>query len=50
MLQRLAVEKLHGNEGLAASVANFMNGANVGVIQRRGRLRLALKTFQCRGV
>ena len=43
MLQRLAVEKLHGDEGLAVFFADVVNGANVGVVQGRCGLGLALK-------
>ena len=42
----IAVEKLHGDEGLAIFFANVVNGADVGMIQRGRRLRLALKTSQ----
>jgi hypothetical protein len=46
VLQSLAVKELHSNEGLAIFFANVMNRADVGMIQRRGRLRLALKAGQ----
>src|SRR6202021_3052856 len=35
VLQRLPVQKLHGDEGLAGFFADVMNGAGVGVVQRR---------------
>jgi len=44
MLQRHAVEELHGDERVAVLVINLVDGADVGMIQRRGRLGLALKT------
>ena len=43
MLQRHAVQKLHGDERLAVLFADFVNGADVGVVQRRCGLGLALK-------
>ena len=33
MLQRHAVEKLHGDKGLVAVFADFVDGANVGMIE-----------------
>ena len=51
MFQRLAFEQLHGDErdGFAAIIhhINFINRADVGVIQRRGCSRFALKSFEC---
>ena len=44
MFQGLAVEKLHGDEGLAVFFADFVNGADVGVVQCGGGLGFALKT------
>src|SRR5246500_1424973 len=46
MFQCYAVEKLHGDEASAVLLADFVNGADVGVIQRGGGSRLAPKTFQ----
>jgi hypothetical protein len=43
MLQRYALQKLHGNECMAVLLANILNGADIGVIQRRRRLSFALK-------
>jgi hypothetical protein len=43
MLQRHAIEKLHGDERLFAMPPDFINGADVGMVQRRRGLRLALK-------
>ena len=44
MLQRYAVQKLHDDEGLAVCVVDFVDGADVGMIQRRGGLRFALES------
>ena len=46
MLQPQPIEKLHRNESFAVCFANVVNRANVGMIQRRRRLRLHLKTRQ----
>ena len=43
VLQRRTLQILHGNERLPVRFADIMNGANVGMIQRRGCLRLSLK-------
>ena len=43
VLQGHAVEILHGDKRLAVLLANVVNGADVGMVQRRSRLRLALK-------
>ena len=43
VFERLAVEKLHGDEGLAVLFADVVNGANVGVVQCGCGLGLALK-------
>ena len=54
MLQRLAFEQLHGDERncLAAVVhdVDFIDGADVGVIQRRGCPRFPLKSFERRAI
>jgi hypothetical protein len=51
MLQRLAVQKLHGDEQLLAAIADFVladliDGADVGMVQGRCGARLATKPFQ----
>src|ERR1700690_1466020 len=46
MLQSHAVQKLHGNERPAVLLANVINRADVGMIQRGCGLRFALKTGQ----
>jgi len=50
MPQRHAVEKLHDDEGMAIFLPNLMDGTDIGMIQRRSRLRLALKPRQGLGV
>ena len=49
-LQRRAIQKLHGNESLAAFFADVIDGTNVGMIQSRGGLRFALKARQHLGI
>ena len=44
--QRRAFQKLHGDEGVAVVLADVVNRADVGMIQRRRGLRLALKTSE----
>ena len=46
VLQRQPVQKLHGDEGLAVLLADVVNGADVGMIQRGGGLRFALETLE----
>ena len=46
MLQRQPIQKLHGDERFAVCVINFVDGANVGMIQGRGRLGFALKAAE----
>ena len=46
LLQRHSVEELHGDEGLAIVFIDFVNGADVGMVQGRGGLRLALKAAE----
>src|ERR1700693_3926947 len=41
VFESLALQKLHGNEGQAIVLADFVDGANVGMIQRRGGARFA---------
>ena len=50
VLQRHAIQILHGDESLAVLLANFVNGADVGMVQRGSRLRLALKAAERRGI
>ena len=46
MLQRQPVQKLHGDERLALMLANFVDGADVGMIQCGGSASFAAETFQ----
>ena len=46
MLQRGAVQIFHGDERFAAVIVNFVDGANVRMIQRGCRLRFALKAAE----
>src|ERR1022692_979111 len=46
VLQRHSVQKLHGDEGLPMLIVNFVDGADVRMVQRGSRLRLALKAGQ----
>ena len=46
MLQRGAVQIFHGDERFAAVIVDFVDRANVRMIQRGGRLRFALKAAE----
>ena len=46
MLQGEAVQKLHGDEGFAVLVVDFIDGADVGMIECGRRLRFALEASQ----
>jgi len=46
MLQRHAVQVLHGDKALAFVLAHFVDGADVGVIQRGGRAGFAAETLE----
>ena len=39
--QRLALDVLHGDEAVPVRIADVIYGADVGMVERRGRLRLA---------
>jgi len=47
VLQCLPIQKLHGDEMLALVFVNLMNGADIGVIQRRGGTGFALQSLKC---
>src|SRR5215468_10074318 len=47
VLQRLAVQKLHRDEGLSPAFADLIDGTNSGMIQGRSSASLATKPFQC---
>ena len=46
MFEGDAVHELHGNERLVAMLADFVDSANVGVIERRSGAGLAAKAFE----
>ena len=46
MFQGYTIEKLHRDEGKAILFADVVNRANIGVVQGRSSLRLALKAGQ----
>ena len=46
MLQRHAVQKFHGDKRLGSALADLMNGANIGMIEGRGRTRFPAEAFQ----
>jgi hypothetical protein len=47
MLQRQPIEKLHGDERFAMLVVNFVDSADVRMIQCGSRLGFALKAAEC---
>ena len=47
MLQRHALQKLHGDEGFAVLVVDFVDGADVGMVQGGGGLGFALEAAEC---
>jgi hypothetical protein len=50
MLQRHAIEKLHGDERMTGMFADLIDGADVGMIQRGRRARFTAKALQGLGV
>jgi hypothetical protein len=46
LLQRVAFEQLHRNEGPALIFINLINGADVGMVERRGGAGFALETLE----
>ena len=50
MLQRLAAEAFHHDEHMSFVLADFVDGADVGMIQRRCGTSLASKTFKGLGI
>ncbi len=50
VLQRQAVQKLHGDERLAVVLANFVDGADIGMVQGRCGLGFALEAGEGLGV
>ena len=43
MLQRVAIEKFHGDEGLAVLLVDFVDGADVGMVQSGGGFGFTLE-------
>ena len=50
MLQSQAIQKLHDEERMAVLLSNFMDRANIRVIQCRRGLGFSLEPSQCLGV
>ena len=50
VLQSLAIQELHGDERLAALLADVVNRADVGMVESRRGLRFTLKTGKSLGV
>src|SRR5271157_2268834 len=44
--KRLTLQQLHGNKVPAVILSDFVNGADIWVVQRRRRARFALKPLQ----
>ena len=49
LLQRLALQQLHGNERVAVGFVNVIDCADVRMIQRRGGASFAFETLQSSG-
>jgi hypothetical protein len=45
VLQRHAIEKFHGDERTSIEIADFVDGADVWMVERGGRTSLAPKAF-----
>src|SRR6266851_427222 len=50
MLQRHAVQKLHDQERMAVLLADFIDRADIGMVEGRRSLSLSLETSQCLGI
>ncbi len=50
MFQRFAFQQLHSDEMLAVHFVDFINSADVGMIQSRGGKGFTLKTFARRRI
>src|SRR5712692_2198803 len=49
MLERLAFHEFHGNEVLAVLLADIVNRADVGMIERGGGFGFAAEALECGG-
>src|SRR5262249_20871794 len=47
VLERVAVQKLHDDKGLAVLFPDVVNGTNIGMVQSRGCFGFATKPFEC---
>src|SRR5713101_5874925 len=47
VLQRQPIQKLHGDVGLLATLADVVNRADVGMVERGGGTSFTSETFQC---
>jgi hypothetical protein len=50
MLERRALEILHRDERFSVLLADVVNGADIGMVEGRGSLRLTLETAQCQRI
>src|ERR1700675_4865047 len=50
MLERQSIQKLHHDEGLTILLPDFIDRADIGMVEGRGRLRLPLEASQCLGI
>ncbi len=50
VLQGQAVQKLHGDERLVTVFSDFVDGADIRMVQRRSRFRFAPKPLQRPGI
>jgi len=47
VLEGLALEQFHGDEGLAVVLVDLVNRADIGMVEGGGGARFALKPLQC---
>jgi hypothetical protein len=50
VLEGLALEQFHGDEGLAVVLVDLVNRADIRMVERGGGARFALKPLQCLGI
>ena len=50
LAQALALQQLHGDEPLPIAFLDGVDGADIGMVQRRRGARFLLKAFQCRRI